>query len=39
MIGCVDDNTKLKNIYKNTFEFTSVRDGICKMINFYINKK
>ena len=35
MIGCVADNTKLKNIYKNSFEFTSVRDGIRKMIDYY----
>jgi UDP-glucose 4-epimerase len=35
MIGCVADNTKLKNIYKNTFEFTSVKEGIRKMIDYY----
>lgn len=39
MIGCVADNTKLKNIYKNIFEFTSVRDGIRKMIDYYLYKK
>jgi UDP-glucose 4-epimerase len=35
MVGCVADNTKLKNIYKNIFEFTSVKDGIRKMIEYY----
>jgi len=35
MIGCVADNTKLKNIYKNIFEFTSVKDGIREMIDYY----
>ena len=35
MIGCVSDNTKLKNIYKNIFEFTSVKDGVSKMIKYY----
>jgi UDP-glucose 4-epimerase len=35
MIGCVADNTKLKTIYKNIFEFTSLKNGICEMIQFY----
>ena len=35
MIDCVAHNTKFKNIYKNIFEFTSVRDGIRKMIDYY----
>ena len=35
MIGCVADNTKLKNIYKNIFHFTSVKDGIREMIDYY----
>jgi UDP-glucose 4-epimerase len=35
MIGCVADNTKLKNIYRNIFEFTRLDEGICKMINYY----
>jgi UDP-glucose 4-epimerase len=35
MIGCVADNTKLKNIHKNNFEFTSVKDGIREMIKYY----
>jgi len=39
MIGCVADNTKLKNIYTNIFEFTSVKDGIREMINYYFSKK
>ena len=35
MIGCVADNEKLKNIYKNIFDFTSVKDGIREMIHYY----
>jgi len=35
MIGCVADNTKLRQIYKNCFEFTSLKVGICEMINYY----
>ena len=35
MIGCVADNTKLREIYKNCFEFTSLKVGICEMINYY----
>ena len=35
MIGCVADNTKLKSIYKNTFEFTKLNNGINKMITHY----
>jgi len=35
MIGCVADNTKLKNIYKNIFHFTSIKNGIRKMIDYY----
>jgi UDP-glucose 4-epimerase len=35
MVGCVADNTKLKMIYKKKFEFTSVKDGIREMINYY----
>lgn len=35
MIGCVADNTKLKNIYKDIFEFTSLKKGISKMIKYY----
>ena len=35
MIGCVADNTKLKNIYKDIFEFTSLKNGINKMIKYY----
>jgi UDP-glucose 4-epimerase len=35
MIGCVADNNKLKNIYKNTFEFTKLNEGIKKMITYY----
>jgi len=37
MIGCVADITKLKNIYKNIFEFTELREGIHKMISYYSN--
>jgi UDP-glucose 4-epimerase len=37
MVGCVADITKLKNIYKNNFEFTNVRDGVRKMIHYYSN--
>lgn len=35
MIGCVADNTKLINIYKNVFEFTNMYDGIRRMIDYY----
>jgi UDP-glucose 4-epimerase len=35
MIGCVADNTKLKNIYKNSFKFTELNEGIRNMITFY----
>jgi UDP-glucose 4-epimerase len=35
MMGCVSDNSKLKNIYKNNFEFTSLNHGIREMIKFY----
>ena len=35
MVGCVANNTKLKNIYKNIFEFTSLTYGIREMINYY----
>jgi len=35
MIGCVADNTKLTNIYKNEFEFTSLKNGIHEMIHYY----
>jgi UDP-glucose 4-epimerase len=35
MIGCVADNTKLKIIYKDIFEFTSLKNGINKMIKYY----
>ena len=38
MVGCVADNTKLKNIYKNRFEFTELNKGINKMVNFYTQK-
>ena len=36
MIGCVADNTKLKNIYNNIFEFTNLNDGIREMIHHYL---
>ena len=35
MVGCVANNTKLKNIYKNIFEFTSLTYGIREMIKYY----
>lgn len=39
MIGCVADITKLKNIYKNVFKFTEIREGIQKMVRYYSNAK
>ena len=39
MIGCVSDNTKLRNIYENKFEFTTLEDGIREMIEYYKNTK
>jgi UDP-glucose 4-epimerase len=35
MIGCVADNNKIKIIYLDTFEFTSLNNGISKMIDYY----
>jgi len=35
MVGCVSNNSKLRNIYKNIFEFTSLGDGISKMLTYY----
>ena len=37
MIGCVADNRKLENIIKNNFKFTSIKDGIREMIDYYKN--
>jgi len=37
MIGCVSDNSKLKGVIDNNFEFTELKYGIKQMINFYNN--
>uniref|UniRef100_A0A6C0LSY9 NAD-dependent epimerase/dehydratase domain-containing protein n=1 Tax=viral metagenome TaxID=1070528 RepID=A0A6C0LSY9_9ZZZZ len=37
MIGCVANNKKLRDIYKDSFTFTTLDEGIRKMINFYTN--
>jgi UDP-glucose 4-epimerase len=38
MIGCVANNSKLKNIYKDSFSFTNLKTGIKKMIDYYKEK-
>ena len=38
MAGCVSDNSKLLNIYKGFFNFTSLNDGIKMMIDHYKGK-
>lgn len=35
MLGCVADNTKLRSVYKDIFEFTTIEDGIREMIKYY----